>query len=69
MNTGVMGTRRPRDVFVRFGMGTSALRRQGRVGRTLPLLVRHERVCDRDVRSGLHRDDDEDDEFEGLLAD
>jgi len=38
MNTGVVGTRRPRDFFVRFGMGTGALR-QGRVGHTLPLLL------------------------------
>ena len=59
MNTGVVGTRRPRDFFVRFGTGTGALRRQGRVGRTLPLLlltltllVRRERVRDRDVRLG-----------------
>jgi hypothetical protein len=55
MITGVVGTRRPRDFFVRFGTGTGALRRQGREARTLPLplltltlLVRRERVRERE---------------------
>ena len=55
MNTGAVGRRRPRDFFVRFGTGTGAIRRQSRIGRTLPLplltltlLVRREQV--RDVR-------------------
>jgi len=59
MNTGVVGTRRPRDFFVRFGTGAGALRRQGRIGRSLPLLlltltllVRRERVREGDVRCG-----------------
>ena len=56
MNTGAVGTRRARDFLVRFGTGTGTLRRQGLAARTLPpplltltLLVRRERVRERDI--------------------
>ena len=60
MNTGAVGTRRPRDFFVRFGTGTGAPKRPDRAARTLPLplltltlLVRRERVRGSDMREGM----------------
>jgi len=53
MNTGAVGTLRPRDFLVRFGTGTGALRRPGLEARALPLpltlLVRCKRVRECDI--------------------
>ena len=53
MITGAVDTLRLRGFLVRFGMGIGALRGQCLRARTLLLLVRHERVCERDIRPGI----------------